>query len=427
MSILIIIISCFVPLALAFCSPRWLVYYLLYTGALPFGILFGDDVFTPFGKLNVLSLRVLGVILGCGFVLLMNFKEIGPYWRKWILWVLFLTWCAAAIFWADNWTYGLRMFSKLCAPLLFAGAVIAMGPKESDYKIAESAIFWNLIVLATIAFGCKLLGIVSFKGALTVPSHGPAVFAAFLMIPVAVATAKIVCGQQRIKWTFVWLIAVACAIGAYARTPLAAEAIGMIAILFCCLPAFLRIPFACGLSSLTILMFLDIEYFRTRMFYKNSDITFFKLFTDPKYVLAHLDTSGRSNLWNTLLKRFYEPDPVMGSGLGASESYLHGITSLTSARAAHSEYIRLICETGWVGLLMFIAASIVTIFTLYLAVPRYNKDVKHIVLTTLALILSYIIFCGSDNAINYVNVLAIYVCYYIAFSYYLLYRNKVLS
>jgi len=386
-------------------------------------MIFGEDVFTPFGRLNVLSLRGLGLIIGCGFVLLTNFEEVIPYWRKWIMWALFLLWCAASIFWSENWIYGLRMFLKVCAPLFFAGAVIAMKPKETDYKIGESAIFWNLIVLAAIAVICKLLGIVSFNGALTVPSHGAAVFAAFLMIPVALATAKIVCGQQRIKWIIAWLIAVSCLIAAYGRTPIAASAIGIIAIIFCCLPLILRAPFVVTSSFLTLLIFLDIDYFKHRMFYKNADITFFKLFSDPRYILDHLDTSGRFNLWNTLLKKFYDPDPLFGSGLGATESYLHGVVSASSARAVHSEYIRLSCETGWVGLLIFITAGIVTILTIYFAIAKLPANYKHVGLTTLALLLSYFIFCATDNAINYVNVLTIYVFYYIAISFCLLRQN----
>ncbi|MEI6825223.1 MAG: O-antigen ligase family protein [Desulfuromonadales bacterium] len=423
MSLLIIVISCLLPIALAIRSPKSLIYYLLYTGALPFGMLFGDDVFTPFGRLNILSLRVLGLIMGCSFVLMVNFNKFMPYWRKWILWALFLLWCAASILWSENYIYGLRMFSKVCAPLIFAGAVIVTNPQESDFKIVEGAIFWNLIVLAIIAVVCKFLGIVSFKGALTVPSHGPAVLAAFLMIPVALASAKIVCGQQRIKWTFVWLVAVACAVGAYARTPLAAEAVGILAIIFCCLPVILRIPFVLLFSFLTTATFLASDYLRHRMFYKNADITLVKLISDPKYVFDHLDTSGRSTLWNMLLKKFYEPDPILGSGLGATESYLHGLESASTAKAVHSEYIRLVCETGLVGLLLFVFAGLVTIFTIYISIDKMPAGLKHIGLTSLALILSYFIFCGSDNAINYVNVQAIYICYYAAIATCLIQRN----
>lgn len=420
MSFIVLIISCVIPILLAVSSPRWMIYYFLYTGALPLGALFDSDIFTPFGRLNLLSLRVLGLILGCAFVLLLHFKEVLPYWRKWVLWVFFLMWCAASIVWSDNWTYGLRMFLKVCAPLFFAGAVIAMKPKESDYKVIESAIFWNLMALAAISLGCKLLGIVGPQGALTVPSHGPAVLAAFLMIPICLATAKIVSGQQRVKWTFAWLVAVACAVGAYGRTPLAAEAIGIIAIIFCCLPMVLRIPFVLTFSFLPLLMFFNIDYLRHRMFFKNADISLSRLLSDPGYVLGHLDTSGRSQLWYTLLNKFYKHDPVSGAGLGATESYLHGVVSVTSARAVHSEYIRLICETGWVGLSFFSLACAATLLSLYFAIGKMPAEYRHVGLAAMALVISYLILCATDNCINYVNVQAIYVCYYISISFYLL-------
>jgi hypothetical protein len=422
MSFIIVIISCVVPMLLALAAPRLMIRFFLYTGALPFGMIFDGEVFTPFGRFNVLSLRVLGVLLGCGFVLLIHFKEILPYWRKWILWAFFLTWCAASIFWGENWAYGLRMFSKVCAPLFFAGAVIVMKPKESDYRMVENAIFWNLMILAAIAVGCKALGIVGVKGALTVPSHGPAVFAAFLMIPICLATAKIVCGQHRLKWSFAWLVAVACALAAYGRTPLAAEAIGILAIIFSCLPLILRIPYLLTFSFLPLIMFLNVDYLKHRMFYKNADVTLVRLFSEPGYVLSHLDTSGRSQLWLTLLNKFYRPDPVFGSGLGATESYLHGVVSASSARAVHSEYIRLICETGWVGLVLFLLAGTVTILTVFFSIARLPKKYKPVGLAALALSLSYAIFSASDNAINYVNVQTIYLCFYVALSFTLLAR-----
>jgi hypothetical protein len=421
-SIITIIISCFIPLALAVSLPRWLVYYLLYTGALPFGMIFGEAVLTPFGKLNILSLRVLGLIFSCGFVILMNLNNIIPYWRKWILWALFIIWCGLSIFWVDNWIFGLRMFLKLSAPVLFAGAVIAIKPKESDYKIVENAIIWNFIILAAIAVICKVLGIVGAKGELTVPSHGSSVFAAFLMIPVALATSKLTCGQQKNKWFIALFVAIICTVAAYVRTPIAAEAIAIAAILLFLVPAFIGLPLVLSFLVSVMLIFLEFDYFKKRMFIGSDSINVATLINNPDYLISHLDGSGRFHLWDTLLKKFYYPHPIIGSGLGATQSYLianlEGGNDSTLARVAHSEYIRLICETGLIGIVLFLLASLVTLHFLYQVTKVMPTRYKHIGLTSIGLFIAYLMFCSTDNAFDYVSVLSIYLCSFISLAFY---------
>lgn len=69
----------------------------------------------------------------------------------------------------------------------------------------------------------------------------------------------------------------------------------------------------------------------------------------------NMQTSGRSELWNILLNKFYEPNQISGAGLGASTGYMKDkIRGYTESDIVliHSDYVQILCDSGIVGVVL---------------------------------------------------------------------------
>lgn len=69
----------------------------------------------------------------------------------------------------------------------------------------------------------------------------------------------------------------------------------------------------------------------------------------------NIQTSGREEMWEHLLQRFYEPNQINGAGLGASTGYMKdkikGYTE-SDILLIHSDYVQLLCDSGIIGLVL---------------------------------------------------------------------------
>lgn len=75
-----------------------------------------------------------------------------------------------------------------------------------------------------------------------------------------------------------------------------------------------------------------------------------------------IQTNGRAELWLHFMDRFYEPSPITGSGLGTSSGYLkdkvNGYTE-SGIQLLHSDYVQILCDSGMIGLGLFVLFVIV--------------------------------------------------------------------
>lgn len=413
MGIIVVIISCGIPIIMAIISPLTFIYYILYTGALPFGMVFGEDILTPFGHLNVLSLRVLGVVFASSLVIIMNINKLLKHIHSVFLWVVFILWCGLTLLWSDNYIYGLRGYLKIIAPFFFSLAIMVIDINRIKLQQFAMAVVTNLFVLGFIAFISKYYGITGPRGALGVPSHGSAVFSAYLMIPIVLSFSYIIHGINVYKWSVIFLLSVILILLTSARTPLAASVIGIAIIFFVRLPLKISLPVVLILFVSLLTLIFQVDYFNKRMFYAHSNVSIINIIDNPDYVLKNLDFSGRLDLWKNIIKNVYK-NPIIGSGVGSTQAYLYENAKM--AKAAHSEYIKLLCDTGLIGLVLFISVGISILIKLKGMVGDVNKR-NQIATASMSLIVAYYMFCITDNGLDYINALGIYVFAFIAVSF----------
>jgi len=404
-----------IQLVFAVTAPLRFVYLALWIQTMPYTWNWDVDrgFDTPVGQLNVVAMQVFGICLCCILALVGEMGRAAGAARYYRWHVLFLVFCILSLTYASSTAYGLRMIAKLSAPLLFLIVVLTSVRSADDVRRIQGSILGGGIVLIGLALLAKVFGIRSDPNAVDTgisglgpPGMGPPVFSAHMLAVAMLALALYIARPRLLTLALV----VACAasiIGALERTSAAAMYVGFSVILFFGTRGIWRVllPTAGMLGLPTLLIFSDA--FRRRMFYgvTSSDA----LLQDPNKAIGELNSSGRFALWDNVLTHFFRPHPVMGSGIGATQEYLYAI-SATGRGAVHSEYVRLLCEVGVIGLCLFAIAMFAYLLRLksYLAAPVSPAE-RTAALAAMGALIAYLLFYSTDNGIDYVSQFGIYV------------------
>ena len=84
-----------------------------------------------------------------------------------------------------------------------------------------------------------------------------------------------------------------------------------------------------------------------------------------------IQSNGREFIWETNLDKFYAPSPVIGSGLGESVAFTKDSFAV---HLIHSDYIQILCDMGFVGIVLFGLFFLSVIVKVFRNVLRYNDD-----------------------------------------------------
>jgi O-antigen ligase len=394
--------------ALALFSPVGLAYVSLIVGALPLTL--GQDgmLSGAFGKMDLSAIRLLGLWLASCVVVLWHLERLPRYLSAFRFHALFLVFCAAALLWAPSLAYGSRMFAKVSAPFFFLLLIVLMVSTHAQLKIMARLILGVGAFLVAAAVVVRLAGVSVSTVGLTLPGVGPSLFSAFLVVVTLLALASAKHGN-RVRHLILVAVLGAAILAAFTRITIAALCVGCAVILFM---RFKGLPrFALPLLGLVGLptLFLFSETFKQRMFYGADQITLGTVLDDPSVVMGHLHTSGRSKAWETVLSRFFEPSPLLGSGLGATQNYYYS-QSGGGIGVIHSEYVRLLSEVGALGLTLFALAALAYVWRLVRIYRRARvPETSTYALAAVGTLVAYLIYIATDNGFDYVTGFGIYV------------------
>ncbi len=402
-------------IGVAAAAPARFMSYALWIQCIPYTWNWDSQIVynTPIGPLNVISMQYFGFMLACLISVMPRLdralSEARPY--KWH--AAFVLFCAVSLVYAPSAAYGLRMLLKLLGPLLFMIVVLTNLDSEQDLKNIRRAILGSGVILVLMAIVAKVAGLNSGPNGeatgmsgLGPPSMGPAVFSAH-MLPVAMLALSAYLCKPKPKLLFLTLLSAMAVMGAFERTSLAALYVGFSVILFIGARGLWRfLGPVVGLFGLPAMLLLN-ETFRRRMFFGDTNAK--GLLSDPADALAKVNGSGRFELWDSMLNRFYSPHPIRGSGVGATENFFYGQAAHGTA-VAHSEYVRLLCEVGLIGLFLFVATALSYLRNIHLyRIQCADPLRREFALAAMGSFVTYLLYCSTDNAFDYISAFGIYV------------------
>jgi O-antigen ligase len=151
------------------------------------------------------------------------------------------------------------------------------------------------------------------------------------------------------------------------------------------------------------------------MFKSEQGISLDLLTRDPSAALDQIHGSGRFDHWAYVMKTFFDPHPLFGSGAGTTQHYFY--THQLGLSVIHSEYVRLLAEMGIVGTALLFIAVVAYMLRLRRTYRLAQHDqTKTYALAGVGAFVVYLIFMATDNAIDYVTSSGIYVFCLIAMS-----------
>lgn len=158
-----------------------------------------------------------------------------------------------------------------------------------------------------------------------------------------------------------------------------------------------------------IALFTFVSDFRSRMFLeKAGSITFASIIQDPVGTIGAIGGSGRYAAWHLALRTLYERHPTTGSGIGATQLLFYDPTGVGTS-AVHSEVIRILCDLGIVGLILFVFAWV----QLFRSMIKYHR-VRDLYRSPAAAIAAmaaaggYLVFFATDNGLDYVAQMGVF-------------------
>ena len=134
--------------------------------------------------------------------------------------------------------------------------------------------------------------------------------------------------------------------------------------------------------------------------------------SSPAEILDSLNDQGRGKIADAMVSEvIYDGTWLFGEGLGSSTVALQQGTlgDLGGVGVAHNEYVRLLYETGVVGVLIALAAFAALVGTAWRVSQRMAGEHRWLGAAAFGLSVCYVVFCITDNVLDYYNTFSQFV------------------
>ena len=406
MNYLIAILFVCLPSLIGLIRVRWFVVFVLATGPLTIGYL--DHVETPLGSLDVMAIKLFGVFLPTITYLLLNPQAFLAALRHFWFHLVFLIYATLSLLWTPDIEFGLRMLIKLWTPFLFLCVVSTVITRtEWVNRLATVVVYFGLVYVAVAAVA-QVAGLnrAIYFG---MPGLGPSAFSAYLaaiaMLPMAVLLKR----RHLVEGIKLGLIASAIYLS-FTRITIAGFLVGAATMVGLGGRGPVRVIAPAAIAVSAFLLFFATDKFKERMFLTAADqVSTSTVLDDPVGVIDKLAGSGRYAAWSAAFTNLFDPNPIFGSGIGSAQAFLYS-DAVPGVRAPHSDYVRLLCETGIVGTCLFGFAAFSYLRRLvHWLKARDGAEGSHIIPAALAALIAYLLYLATDNGLDYVNAVGLYV------------------
>ena len=404
---LVFFLLCFAVLFAAAFRPAALVYAVFLLGPLPMGgFLRNPSIATPVGMLHINALLVLAILVASVVGILIGQRQVMRQVRASSLFFVFLTFSIASTAWSPDLSMALRMLLKFVTPVVFmifvAANIERIGTKTIIQAVLASGFFYALATV--VSWGLGLAPYHEFA----LPATSRAVSSGHLLAPLSVALASMAI-RPGILWTLTALVFSGTILAGFTRITIAGIFVSASTVWFLKVKGVAKftVPVIAGLGL--IALFTLVGMFRERMFLEKADRMSFKsVIDDPGTAIASIGGSGRYSAWDSALTTLFSPHPLVGSGVGSTQRFFYDPSGL-GVSAVHSEVVRLLCDLGIVGLVLFVLAWGQVIWAMNnrhrLALTREASTIATAALATSA---AYLAFLLTDNGFDYVAQIGVF-------------------
>ena len=358
------------------------------------------------GSFDFSSLWLLYLIFLCLFVLITKKanKRSQVILEKLVIFFLFYCIVSPLFFFFDSTTpsYAARVLLKLLYPFL----VMFIG-----YRFLEStkdfATIIKVSLITTFIFSLFIGGVpyLFFPKLCFFFSRMTWGYASFSDHTAIITSLALVSWKAYGKKRYLWLAIYLCisTVLMQNRTGIMATGIGISVFVLLYYRKSLSVPSLLGVYFLIMSALLLMPGMSSHMFYNPDDANIQQIISSPTSIdISNINSSGRFDMWKYLMDTFFWPRPLFGSGLGASQLFLTSYPYLFGVNHPHSDYVRLLSDTGLIGLTLYLL--IIATIMMYAIKTRRGKPQNHPASICSGFVLcsfpSLLVVMGFDSATN---------------------------
>ena len=320
-------------------------------------------------------------------------RLLGPYITLCIYELLSLAW-------TPNFTTGTTIVIQLVLPLL--AYLVAWRARPADVlAVAANFALAGLVIGAGIG-ALWLAGVIDDK---IVPVRSTAIGIVVLYVVASLKPPT----MRRMLLTGGLALAMTLATGSRM-----AAAVTLMLMLFS--PAMLMTGSAkrfavASLAVVAILVGSQTAAFQERFFFSSGGASL----KDVVTLSGNLNTAGRRELWPALI-RTCSAEPIRGLGAGSGSDVASKLSGGVLSHP-HDDYLRVYCDAGWVGEVLFIAFLVwAFVRSLRGALTRRDGTTRALHMAAAQLVLAYAVLAITDNPMVYGGQLGIPLCIILAMS-----------
>ncbi len=353
----------------------------------------GILAFSAPGVLDLMAIRLLVLEIFC-FVGLFICKR-SPQWSAMaIFYFLYIVWLVIGLSYTPAPGYGIRVILKYLYPLfivLFASA--AVRDKEVFLKASLGARTIALISIG-VAFipyvGMLFPGVFWTGTAKAVNYISMCIFSLALFYYTQEKRKNLLLSILFMLPCFLWVL----------RTSIMGTTMALMMFFFFKY-RLKSVPVIFGIAVIAVVAVFTIPNLREKMF-KDSDSVSIEQFQRGEISKDDINSNARFSMWEQLEARFYKGNELMGSGTGSVQNYMYSNFVFGGLKVPHNDYVQMLCDSGVIGLALYLLIIITTISHCFIVYHRYSDIAIKVCAIVAGSSLTGVAFSMySDNVVNY--------------------------
>ena len=353
----------------------------------------GILAFSAPGVLDLMAIRLLVLEIFC-FVGLFICKR-SPQWSAMaIFYFLYIVWLVIGLSYTPAPGYGIRVILKYLYPsfiVLFASA--AVRDKEVFLKASLGARTIALISIG-VAFipyvGMLFPGVFWTGTAKAVNYISMCIFSLALFYYTQEKRKNLLLSILFMLPCFLWVL----------RTSIMGTTMALMMFFFFKY-RLKSVPVIFGIAVIAVVAVFTIPNLREKMF-KDSDSVSIEQFQRGEISKDDINSNARFSMWEQLEARFYKGNELMGSGTGSVQNYMYSNFVFGGLKVPHNDYVQMLCDSGVIGLALYLLIIITTISHCFIVYHRYSDIAIKVCAIVAGSSLTGVAFSMySDNVVNY--------------------------
>jgi O-antigen ligase len=396
-------------LIVALLRPLYVIAGMIILGPIDLSFVTGGfkNLFPELGGLDMNGIRLVGLTIAFSALVLGDRRVLArAFSRHAALFMVFLLYAASTLVRSPAPVDGARLLLKLAFPFFVFVTVSAVVTtrRQLDRLIdcmligaAAITVFLNPLYVMAGGYEVDYNGWVRIRGAGT--HQNP--FSFYLVTIILVAFVRYI-HRGQIRYLVLCAIAAVWMTLTITRITLLASmvSLGSVALYAAITARQYRALFVAGVIGSIVAFFFVPPVLQRTLGYMPTVTDLLVLAAHPQELFLAVNWEGREAYWAVVFAA-YLAQPLFGLGLGASTAVIRENFPSFMSSVVHNEYLRLLSDTGALGVALFAGALLVWLFLMLRLGRSTDQRVREYAVPAIGVLIAWSIISITDNALDY--------------------------